>query len=226
MESSAFPEAPILDTSDDVAESPQTEDADENPDSENIPGSSEAAAAATAAQDPLLHGGRNHSKKRGTLPSERSGKGLNKRRAAAPKPPTSSLSLLIYNAVANSKKKTGLSMQALKKIVADMGYDMVKKKNYFLRSLRNMVAKGQLWQIKGTGATGSFKISPDIGKKKLPIVKGKGPKAKHSTKNKKRSAGSKNSRETAKKQVKANVKKACKRGKMSSDQVASVEVNV
>ncbi|XP_034271337.1 histone H1-like [Pantherophis guttatus] len=222
MESSAFPEAPTLDTSNDVAESPQTEDADEGPDSENIPGSSEAAAA----QDPLLHGGRNHSRKRATLPSERSGKRLNKTRAAAPKPPTSTLSLLIYSAVASSKKKSGLSMQALKKIVADMGYDMVKKKHYFLRSIKNMVAKGQLWQIKGTGATGSFKISPDIGKKKPPIVKGKGPKAKYSTKNKKRSAVSKNARETAKKQVKANVKKACKRGKMSSVQDASVQVKV
>lgn len=222
MESSAFPEAPTLDTSDDVAESPQTEDADEGPDSQTIPGSSES----TAAQDPLLPGGRKHSKKRATLPSERAGRKLNQSKAAAPKPPTSNLSMLIYTAVASSQKKSGLSMQALKKIVANMGYDMAKKKHYFLRSIRNMVAKGQLWQVKGTGATGSFKINPDIGKKNLPMMKGKGPKTKHSIKNKKRSAMSKNGRETAKKQVKADVKKTCKRGKMSSIQGASSQVKV
>ncbi|XP_039189015.1 histone H1.2-like [Crotalus tigris] len=223
MEPSAFPETPTLDASDDVAESPQTEDADEGPDSQNTPGSSES----TAALDPLLHDGRNNSKKRATHSSKRAGRQLSQPRAVAPKPPTSNLSLLIYTAVATCQKKSGLSMQALKKIVTNMGYDMAKKKHYFLRSIKNMVSKGQLWQVKGTGATGSFKINPDIGKKNNPPkMKGKGPKTKHSIKKKKSSTVSKNGREAAKKQVKAEVKRTCRRGKMSSVQAAPSQVKV
>ncbi|ETE62521.1 hypothetical protein L345_11723, partial [Ophiophagus hannah] len=216
MESNKSPEVLTLDSSDDVAESPETEDADEGSDSQDIPGSSEAADA----QDPLLHGGGNNSEKIATLPSERYGT------AGIPKPPTSNLSLLIYSAIASCQKKSGISMQALKKIVTNMGYDMVKKKHYFLRALRNMVAKRQIWQVKGTGATGSFKISPDIGKKNPPKQKRKGPKAKHSVKNKNRSAMSKNDQEAANMHVKADVKKTCESGQASSVQAAPSQVQV
>uniref|UniRef100_A0A8C5SGF1 H15 domain-containing protein n=1 Tax=Laticauda laticaudata TaxID=8630 RepID=A0A8C5SGF1_LATLA len=181
---------------------------------------------AADAQDPLLDDGKDNSKKTANLPSLRSGRQLNPSRAEVPKRPTSSISLLIYNALANSQKKSGISMQALKKIVTNMGYDMTKKKHYFLRALKNMVAKGQIWQIKGTGATGSFKINPDIGKKNPPKSKGKGPKTKHSVKNKKRSAMSKNGQEDGKKQAKADVKKTGKKGTASSVQAAQSQVQV
>uniref|UniRef100_A0A8D0E9L7 H15 domain-containing protein n=1 Tax=Salvator merianae TaxID=96440 RepID=A0A8D0E9L7_SALMN len=117
--------------------------------------------------------------------TQRAARQFNQSRAIAPKPPTTNLSLLILTAVATCRKKSGLSMQALKKIVTNMGYDMDKKKHYFLRSIKSMVAKGQLWQVKGTGATGSFKVNPDIGKKKhQPKVRGRGQKPKDATKKK------------------------------------------
>uniref|UniRef100_A0A670ZDM9 H15 domain-containing protein n=1 Tax=Pseudonaja textilis TaxID=8673 RepID=A0A670ZDM9_PSETE len=222
MEPNEFLDYSTLDITDDVAENPDNEDADEGPDSQDIPGCSEAADA----QDPLLNDGGNNSEKKATLPSLRSGRQLKIPRPDVSKPPTSSISVLIYNAIASCQKKSGISTQALKKIVTSKGYDMVKKKHYFLRALKNLVGKGQIWQIRGTGATGSFKINPDFGKKNPPKSKGKGPKTKHSVKNKKRSAMSKNGRQAGKKQAKADVKKTCKRGKASSVQASTSQVQV
>uniref|UniRef100_A0A8C6VFE5 H15 domain-containing protein n=1 Tax=Naja naja TaxID=35670 RepID=A0A8C6VFE5_NAJNA len=216
MESNKFPETPTIDITIDFSE---TEDAEGGLDDQVIPGPSTAADA----QEPLLRGGKNMSRKKATLHPKRQ---LNQSRASAPKPPTSSLSLLIYSAIANCQKKSGISMQALKKIVTKTGYDMDKKKQYFLKALKNMVAKGQIWQLKGTGATGSFTINPNTGKKKAPPKKGKGQKTEVSAKNKKRSATSKKHREAAKKQVKAGVKKTCKRSKTSSGQAGPSQVKV
>uniref|UniRef100_A0A670J4E9 H15 domain-containing protein n=1 Tax=Podarcis muralis TaxID=64176 RepID=A0A670J4E9_PODMU len=103
-------------------------------------------------------------------------------RASVPKPPTTHLSLLIFTAVATCRRKTGLSLQSLQKTVTDMGYDMEEKKHYFMRSINNMVSKGQLWQVKGKGATGFFKVNPNIVKKYQPKMRGR--KAKEAAKKK------------------------------------------
>uniref|UniRef100_A0A8C8RB55 H15 domain-containing protein n=1 Tax=Pelusios castaneus TaxID=367368 RepID=A0A8C8RB55_9SAUR len=78
------------------------------------------------------------------------------------------LSKLIIEAVATSKKRTGLSLQALKKIIMATGYDMVRKKPHFKRVLLSLVSKGLLQKLKGTGASGSFGISKEMTKKMGP----------------------------------------------------------
>uniref|UniRef100_A0A8C4WPJ4 H15 domain-containing protein n=1 Tax=Gopherus evgoodei TaxID=1825980 RepID=A0A8C4WPJ4_9SAUR len=81
------------------------------------------------------------------------------------KPLSQGLSKLILEAVATSKKRTGLSLQALKKIIMAMGYDMAKKKTHFKRVLLSLVTKGLLQKLKGTGASGSFGIGKEMAKK-------------------------------------------------------------
>ncbi|XP_044855758.1 histone H1B-like [Mauremys mutica] len=81
------------------------------------------------------------------------------------KPPSQGLSKLILEAVATSKKRTGLSLQALKRIIAATGYDTAKKKTHFKRVLLSLVTKGLLQKLKGTGASGSFGIGKEMAKK-------------------------------------------------------------
>lgn len=152
---------------------------------------------------------------------------FNSTRASVPKPPTTNLSLLIFTAVATCQKKSGLSMQALKKIVTNMGYDMAKKKHYFLRSIKGMVAKGQLWQVKGTGATGSFKVNPDMGNKKSqPKVKGRGRQAKDAGKKKRTVATSRGGGRTKTKKSGKEPSKATKRNKIPSLPAPQTQVKV
>uniref|UniRef100_A0A674IX17 H15 domain-containing protein n=1 Tax=Terrapene triunguis TaxID=2587831 RepID=A0A674IX17_9SAUR len=84
------------------------------------------------------------------------------------KPLSQGLSKLILEAVATSKKRTGLSLQALKKIIAATGYNMAKKKTHFKRVLLSLVTKGLLQKLKGTGASGSFGIGKEMAKKMGP----------------------------------------------------------
>ncbi|XP_074796619.1 histone H1t-like [Natator depressus] len=81
------------------------------------------------------------------------------------KPLSRGLSKRILEAVATSKKHTGLSLQALKKIIVATGYDMAKKKTHFKRVLLSLVTKGLLQKLKGTGASGSFGIGKELAKK-------------------------------------------------------------
>ncbi|KAH0626746.1 hypothetical protein JD844_001894 [Phrynosoma platyrhinos] len=47
--------------------------------------------------------------------------------------PKRGVSKLIFQVVASTEKRSGISLQALKKSVAATGYDLEKKKNYFKR---------------------------------------------------------------------------------------------
>uniref|UniRef100_A0A8C5RL03 H15 domain-containing protein n=1 Tax=Laticauda laticaudata TaxID=8630 RepID=A0A8C5RL03_LATLA len=51
------------------------------------------------------------------------------------------------------------SLAALKKSLAASGYDMEKNNSRLKLVLRSLVSKGMLVQIKGTGASGSFKVN-------------------------------------------------------------------
>uniref|UniRef100_A0A8C3TFZ2 H15 domain-containing protein n=1 Tax=Chelydra serpentina TaxID=8475 RepID=A0A8C3TFZ2_CHESE len=75
------------------------------------------------------------------------------------------LSKLILKAVATSEKRSGLSLQALKKIIVATGYNMAKKKTHFKRVLLSLVTKGLLQKLRGTGASGSFGIGKEMAKK-------------------------------------------------------------
>ncbi|XP_059402872.1 histone H1-like [Carassius carassius] len=81
---------------------------------------------------------------------------------------------LIVKAVSASKERSGVSLAALKKALAAGGYDVEKNNSRVKLALKSLVTKGALLQVKGTGASGSFKIS----KKQTETKKKAAPKAK------------------------------------------------
>lgn len=57
-----------------------------------------------------------------------------------------------------SKGCSGLSLQVVKKIIMATGYHLRRNEHHFQRVLKNLVFKGVLQQLKGTGAWGSFGV--------------------------------------------------------------------
>uniref|UniRef100_A0A3B5MCB3 H15 domain-containing protein n=1 Tax=Xiphophorus couchianus TaxID=32473 RepID=A0A3B5MCB3_9TELE len=70
-----------------------------------------------------------------------------------------SLPKLIVAAVADSKERKGVSLAALKKVLAGKGVDVAKANKRINTAVTKLVTKGTLSQTKGTGATGSFKLA-------------------------------------------------------------------
>ncbi|XP_034545471.1 histone H1-like [Notolabrus celidotus] len=99
-----------------------------------------------------------------------------KKKASKPKKAGPSVSELIVTAVAASKERSGVSAAALKKVLAAGGYDVDKNKARVKTAIKSLVAKGTLVQVKGTGASGSFKMSKKVAEKKP--AKKVAPKAK------------------------------------------------
>lgn len=93
---------------------------------------------------------------------------------------SSSLSKLITQALFESQDQVGMSLAALKKCLAATGYNVKKNNSRIKQALKNLVSKEVLVQIRGTGASGSFRLS----KKAAPETKDK-VKRSASTKNKK-----------------------------------------
>ncbi|XP_023555789.1 histone H1t-like [Octodon degus] len=91
-----------------------------------------------------------------------------------------SLSKLITQALFESQDQIGMSLAALKKSLAATGYNVKKNNSRVKQALKNLVSKGVLVQIRGTGASGSFRLS----KKAAPETKDK-VKSPASAKNKK-----------------------------------------
>ncbi len=81
---------------------------------------------------------------------------------------------LIVKALSSSKERSGVSLAALKKALAAAGYDVEKNNSRVKLAIKSMVTKGTLLQVKGTGASGSFKIS----KKQAETKKKVAPNAK------------------------------------------------
>ncbi|XP_028021063.2 histone H1t [Balaenoptera acutorostrata] len=85
-----------------------------------------------------------------------------------------SLSKLIIEALSISQERAGMSLAALKKALAAVGYDVEKNNSRIKLGLKSLVSKGILVQTRGTGASGSFKLSkkvatePTKGKVKKP----------------------------------------------------------
>uniref|UniRef100_A0A672YLB2 Histone H1 n=1 Tax=Sphaeramia orbicularis TaxID=375764 RepID=A0A672YLB2_9TELE len=83
-----------------------------------------------------------------------------KKKAAKPaKKAGPSVGDLILKAVSASKERSGVSLAALKKALAAGGYDVDKNKARVKTAVKKLVLKGTLVQTKGTGASGSFKMS-------------------------------------------------------------------
>ncbi|XP_012389781.2 histone H1t [Orcinus orca] len=87
---------------------------------------------------------------------------------------SASLSKLIIEALSISQDRAGMSVVALKKALAAVGYDVEKNNSRIKLGLKSLVSKGILVQTRGTGASGSFKLSkkvaaePTKGKVKKP----------------------------------------------------------
>ncbi|XP_060923383.1 histone H1-like [Limanda limanda] len=71
-----------------------------------------------------------------------------------------------------------LSVSALKKALAAGGYDVEKNNSRVNTTIKKLVVSGTLVQTKGTGATGSFKMSKKVETKVHKPVKKATPKAK------------------------------------------------
>uniref|UniRef100_A0A8D0HT34 H15 domain-containing protein n=1 Tax=Sphenodon punctatus TaxID=8508 RepID=A0A8D0HT34_SPHPU len=79
--------------------------------------------------------------------------------AKARKAPGPSVAELLTQAVSASKERSGVSLAALKKTLEATGYDVEKNNSRIKVGLKSLVSKGTLVQIKGTGASGSFKLN-------------------------------------------------------------------
>ncbi|KAK2544222.1 hypothetical protein Q9966_002223 [Columba livia] len=118
------------------------------------------------------------------------------------------------------KERKGLSLAALKKALAAGGYDVEKNNSRIKLGLKSLVSKGTLVQTKGTGASGSFRLSKKPGevkekplKKRAAAAKPKKPAAKKpasAAKKPKKVVTAKKSPKKAKKPAAAATKKAAK----------------
>ncbi|XP_024425996.1 histone H1t [Desmodus rotundus] len=75
------------------------------------------------------------------------------------KTPSLSVSKLITEALLVSPQRASMSLVALKKTLAAAGYDVNKNNSRIKLVLKSLVRKGTLVQTKGSGASGSFKLS-------------------------------------------------------------------
>uniref|UniRef100_A0A803XMM6 H15 domain-containing protein n=2 Tax=Meleagris gallopavo TaxID=9103 RepID=A0A803XMM6_MELGA len=125
------------------------------------------------------------------------------------KPAGPSVTELITKAVSASKERKGLSLAALKKALAAGGYDVEKNNSRIKLGLKSLVSKGTLVQTKGTGASGSFRLSkkPGEGMEKAPRKRTTAAKAKKAVAKKPASAAKKPKKAVA---VKKSPKKAKK----------------
>lgn len=102
-----------------------------------------------------------------------------KKKASKPKKSGPSVQDLIIKSVSASNERKGVSVAGIKKALAAGGYDVDKNKTRVKIALSSLVKKGTLVQTKGTGASGSFKMSKKAAEpKKKPAAKKAPAKAK------------------------------------------------
>ncbi|XP_022043040.2 histone H1-like [Acanthochromis polyacanthus] len=94
-----------------------------------------------------------------------------KKKAAGPKKDGPTLPKLIVAAVAESKERKGISLAAIKKVLAAKNIDLTKANKRINTAITKLVTKGVLSQTKGTGASGSFKLAKKEPKDSKPVKK-------------------------------------------------------
>merc|ERR1711881_635 len=108
------------------------------------------------------------------------------KKAAKPKKPAThpKTTVMVAAAIAALKDRKGSSLPAIKKyIAANYKVDIVKLAPFLKKAIKSMVEKKTLVQVKGKGASGSFKLGkvekPKVKKAKSPAKKAaaKKPKA-------------------------------------------------
>ncbi|CAI9613296.1 unnamed protein product [Staurois parvus] len=141
-----------------------------------------------------------------------------KKKPAKKKASGPAVSELLVQAVSASKERSGVSLAALKKVLSAGGYDVDKNKSRLKIALKALVTKGSLVQVKGHGASGSFKINkkqPDgaKAKPKKPAAKKsntKSPKKKPAAKRPAKAAAKKVTKSPKKSKAAAKPKKGAK----------------
>ncbi|CAH2273529.1 histone H1B-like [Pelobates cultripes] len=89
-----------------------------------------------------------------------------------------SVSELLVKAVSASKERSRVSLAALKKALTATGYDVEKNNSRLKLALKGLVAKETLVQVKGSGASGSFKLNKKQAESKDKAAKPKKAPAK------------------------------------------------
>ncbi|BES89195.1 Histone H1 [Nesidiocoris tenuis] len=116
-------------------------------------------AAAAPASEPVKA---KSPKKRGPKPASGAAK-------AKPSHPTTAQ--MVTTAVGTLKERGGSSLQAIKKYIgATYKVDTDKLAPFIRKYIKSAVTSGKLVQTKGSGASGSFKLPGDEGKKKKPAA--------------------------------------------------------
>lgn len=88
-----------------------------------------------------------------------------KKKVTKPKRVGPSTRELVVKAIAASKERSGMSLAALKKALIAGGYDVEKNNARIKNTIKTLVANEVLDRTKGTGASGSFRISKKADKK-------------------------------------------------------------
>ncbi|XP_063391188.1 histone H1.1, embryonic-like [Cydia fagiglandana] len=93
---------------------------------------------------------------------------------------------MIHEALTELKTRKGVSIQAIKKYMEDKYYVQTDKVKYLIKkTLKTGVEDGSIVQLKGIGASGSFKLAPVKEKtKKKPKIKKEKPKKEKSKESK------------------------------------------
>ena len=100
------------------------------------------------------------------------------------------VAVMVDAAIKNLKERKGSSLVAIKKYInANYKADAAKLAPFIRRYLKKSVETGRLSQVKGTGASGSFRLNKD--EKKTTEKKAKKPAAKKAKKAKKPAAAKK-----------------------------------
>ncbi|XP_067878394.1 histone H1-like [Heterodontus francisci] len=141
-----------------------------------------------------------------------------KKKKAAPRKGSGGPKLgeLILKTVAECSVRSGMSLQAIKKALRVKGVDVEKSKFQIKQSIKRLVAKDFLVQTKGTGASGTFKITKQEKKGNKTAKKSPGKKIVAKKVSSKKTAAKKvSSKKTAAKKVSskkaATPKKAVKK---------------
>ena len=135
-------------------------------------------------------------------------------------PPTSAM---VEAAISSLKERKGSSLVAIKKYIAtNYKVDPVKHGHFIKKALANGVEKKKLIQVKGVGASGSFKLAKvELGpKKKAAKPKSSTKKAKTPSKPKKKAVKSKPAAKKATPKKKVEKSKSAKKAAKPKKPVA------
>ena len=144
------------------------------------------------------------------------------KKAAKPKKPAAHppVASMVTAAIKNLKDRKGSSLAAIKKYIsANYKCDVAKLAPFIRKFLKKAVADGKLTQVKGTGASGSFKVAASAKAekpKKKAVKKPKKPAAKKA----KKPAAEKKAKKPAAKKAKSP-KKAAKPKKAKTPKKAA-----